>query len=306
MHPLQTLMRRLVPLVAVLSAFLSLSAAAQMAAPQEGKEYLRLKNPQPVETGKKIEVIEFFSYGCPHCGEFEPILQAWIKSAPADVQFRRVPVMFQDRWVPLAKIYYTLEALGEEARFSPEVFVAVHGKGLSLWQDKTFFDWAASQGLDRKKVDRFNVADGLDSTLSIARHLLKSIDVNKQYGAVPMITCSPSQLNQVFLNLITNAAQAVEGKAGVITIATRAPDPEHVEVVISDNGKGIPADALPKIFDPFFTTKEIGKGTGLGLSIAYKIVEAHGGRIAANSTVGMGTRFSVVLPVHPPAGAELA
>ena len=75
-----------------------------------------------------------------------PILQAWIKTAPADVQFRRVPVMFQERWVPLAKIYYTLEALGEEARLSPEVFVAVHGKGLSLWQDKTFFDWAASQG----------------------------------------------------------------------------------------------------------------------------------------------------------------
>ena len=160
--------------------------------------------------------------------------------------------------------------------------------------------------LDRKKVDRFNVTDGLDSTLSIARHLLKSIDVKKQYGAVPMITCSPSQLNQVFLNLITNAAQAVEGKAGVITIATKAPDPEHVEVVISDNGKGIPADVLPKIFDPFFTTKEIGKGTGLGLSIAYKIVEAHGGRIAATSTVGMGTRFTVVLPVHPPADAELA
>ena len=153
MHPLQTLMRRLVPFVAVLSAFLSLSAAAQMAAPQEGKEYLRLKNPQPVETGKKIEVIEFFSYGCPHCGEFEPILQGWLKSAPADVQFRRVPVMFQDRWVPLARIYYTLEALGEEARLSPEVFVAIHGKGLPLWQDKTFFDWAASQGLDRKKVE---------------------------------------------------------------------------------------------------------------------------------------------------------
>ena len=160
--------------------------------------------------------------------------------------------------------------------------------------------------LDRKKVDRFNVADGLDSTLSIARHLLKSIDVKKQYSATPMITCSPSQLNQVFLNLITNAAQAVEGKPGVITIMTRAPDPEHVEVVISDNGKGIPEDVLPKIFDPFFTTKEIGKGTGLGLSIAYKIVEAHGGRIAATSTLGMGTRFSVVLPVHPPAEAQLA
>jgi signal transduction histidine kinase len=160
--------------------------------------------------------------------------------------------------------------------------------------------------LDRKKVDRFNVADGLDSTLSIAKHLLKSIEVRKKYGTIPMITCSPSQLNQVFLNLITNAAQATEGKAGVITLTTRAPDAEHVEIVIGDNGKGIAVDVLPKIFDPFFTTKDIGKGTGLGLAIAYKIVQAHGGRITVDSQVGTGTRFSVLLPVQPPAGAELA
>jgi signal transduction histidine kinase len=160
--------------------------------------------------------------------------------------------------------------------------------------------------LDRKKVDRFNVADGLDSTLSIAKHLLKSIEVRKKYGTIPMITCSPSQLNQVFLNLITNAAQATEGKAGVITLTTRAPDAEHVEIVIGDNGKGIAVDVLPKIFDPFFTTKDIGKGTGLGLAIAYKIVQAHGGRITVDSQVGTGTKFSVLLPVQPPAGAELA
>jgi thiol:disulfide interchange protein DsbA len=153
MHPLPTLIRRFALAAAFLFASLSLCATAQMAAPQEGKEYLRLKNPQPVETGKNIEVIEFFSYGCPHCGEFEPILQNWLKTKPADVQFRRIPVMFQDRWVPLARIYYTLEALGEEARLSPELFVAIHSKGLPLWQDKSFFDWAASQGLDRKKVE---------------------------------------------------------------------------------------------------------------------------------------------------------
>src|SRR5262245_32614090 len=75
---------------------------------QEGKQYVRLKNPIPVETGKNIEVIEFFSYGCPHCADFEPILQGWLKTAPPDVQFRRVPVLFQEAWVPLAKIYYTL------------------------------------------------------------------------------------------------------------------------------------------------------------------------------------------------------
>jgi signal transduction histidine kinase len=159
--------------------------------------------------------------------------------------------------------------------------------------------------LDRKKVDRFNVAEGLESTLSIARHLLKTIEVTKNFGDVPPITCSPSQLNQVFLNLVTNAAQATEGRKGEISITTRAPDPEHVEIIVADNGRGIPADALPKIFDPFFTTKEVGKGTGLGLSIAYRIVEAHGGQISVDSKVGTGTRFVVRLPVHPPEQAAL-
>ena len=130
--------------------------------------------------------------------------------------------------------------------------------------------------------------------------MLKSIDVKKQYNPVPAITCSPSQLNQVFLNLITNAAQATEGSSGEIRLTTRAPDPGHVEIEVADNGRGIPADVLPKIFDPFFTTKEVGKGTGLGLSIAYKIVEAHGGRISVDSRAGAGTRFTVRLPVHPP------
>ena len=118
----------------------------------EGKDYVRLKNSQPVETGKKIEVIEFFSYGCPHCHDLEPILQTWMQKLPPDVQFRRVPVMFQQRWEPLAKIYYTLDAMGDEARLSPEVFKAVHVSGVPLYQDKAFFDWAANHGLDRNRV----------------------------------------------------------------------------------------------------------------------------------------------------------
>src|SRR5256885_10052335 len=118
----------------------------------EGKDYVRLKNPQPVETGKKIEVIEFFSYGCPHCSDLEPILDAWVAKLPPDVQFRRVPVMFQQRWEALARIYYTLDAMGDEARLSPEVFKAIHAANLPLYQDKAFFDWAAAHGLDRTKV----------------------------------------------------------------------------------------------------------------------------------------------------------
>ena len=183
MHPLHTLSRRLAVLLAAFAAALSLGAAAQMAAPQEGNQYLRLQIPQPVDTGKKIEVIEFFSYGCPHCGEFEPILQGWLKTVPPDVQFRRIPVMFQDRWVPLAKIYYTLEALGEESRLSPEVFVALHAKGLPLWQDKTFFDWAASQGLDRKKVEDMYNSFGIGGKVNRARMVAQAYKIQ----SVPMV-----------------------------------------------------------------------------------------------------------------------
>jgi thiol:disulfide interchange protein DsbA len=143
----------------------------------EGREYTRLKNPQPIETGKKIEVIEFFSYGCPHCNDLEPFLDDWLKRLPPDVQFRRVPVMFQQRWEPLARIYYTLDALGEESRLSPEVFRAIHVNSLPLYQDKAFFDWAASKGLDRNKVadtynsfavsSKFNRAKGLAAAYNI-------------------------------------------------------------------------------------------------------------------------------------------
>src|SRR5437867_5533814 len=104
---------------------LASAGAAEFA---EGKDYVRLKNPQAVETGKKIEVIEFFSYGCPHCNDLEPVLHNWAEKLPADVQFRRVPVVFQQRWEALAKIYYTLDAMGAEMRLSPEACKAIHAK----------------------------------------------------------------------------------------------------------------------------------------------------------------------------------
>ena len=159
--------------------------------------------------------------------------------------------------------------------------------------------------LDRSKVTAFNLNDGLGSTLLLAKHLMKSVTVEKNFGAIPNVVCSPSQINQVFLNLITNAAQAQEGmSAAKIVLNTRAAKfngKDGVTVEVIDNGKGIPADVLPKIFDPFFSTKEIGKGTGLGLSISYKIVEQHGGKIEVESAAGRGTRFAVHLPLKPPA-----
>jgi len=143
--------RKLAPSLAAF-AFVAIAAGAGAQALTEGTNYVRLKNPMPVETGKNIEVIEFFSYGCPHCGELEPMLQGWLKTKPADVTFRRVPVMFQPRWENLAKGYYTLEALNEE-KLSPEVFVAVHSRNMPLWNEKDFLDWIATKGVDRKKAE---------------------------------------------------------------------------------------------------------------------------------------------------------
>ncbi len=158
--------------------------------------------------------------------------------------------------------------------------------------------------LDRSKVSQFNLNDGLNSTLMLAKHLLKTIEVRKNFGEIPEITCSPSQLNQVFLNLITNAAQALPNERGIITLDSHM-EGNGVVVEVIDNGKGIPADILPKIFDPFFTTKEIGKGTGLGLSISYKIIQQHGGNIKVESKQDVGTKFIVWLPLKPPAEADL-
>jgi len=140
---------------------------------------------------------------------------------------------------------------------------------------------------------------GIDSTLTIASNEFKyKATVTKAYGSLPPVKCLPSQLNQVFMNLIVNASQAIHAN-GVITVRTGCAD-DWVWVEIGDNGAGIAPDALTRIFDPFFTTKPVGKGTGLGLSLSYSIVTKHGGRIEVASELGKGTRFTVHLPVNPP------
>ncbi len=149
--------------------------------------------------------------------------------------------------------------------------------------------------LDRAKVMDFNVNDGVKSTLKIARNLVKHRDIRTALGEVPLVQCAPSQINQVLLNLITNACHATADQGGQVGISTRAVR-TGVVIEVSDNGSGIPANVLPRIFDPFFTTKKVGEGTGLGLSIAQRIVHDHGGRIDVASTVGVGSKFSVYLP----------
>ena len=150
--------------------------------------------------------------------------------------------------------------------------------------------------LDRAAADDVDLNECLDSSVMLARNVLKArINVVRQYGQLPRISCLPSQLNQVFLNLLTNAAQAIEGQ-GSILLRTESKD-GWLKVTVQDTGKGIPADVLPRIFDPFFTTKPVGQGTGLGLSISYQIIQQHNGDIRVTSQPGKGTRFTVRLPV---------
>ena len=154
--------------------------------------------------------------------------------------------------------------------------------------------------LDRAKVSNFSVQAGLDSTLMLANHMLKNkVEIRKDYGDVPNIIGSPSQINQVFLNIISNAVQAMPERAepNIITLRTALEDDQTLRVEIQDNGNGIPNDVLPKIFDPFFTTKAIGQGTGMGLSISYKIIQEHGGKLLVDTEAGIGTVFTILLPI---------
>ena len=138
---------------------------------------------------------------------------------------------------------------------------------------------------------------GMESTINIVNNEIKyKADLAKEYGVIPEVECLPSQINQVFMNLLVNAAHAID-QHGTITIRTGQKD-EHVWVEISDTGKGIAPENLPKIFDPFFTTKPVGEGTGLGLSLSYGIIQKHHGRIEVTSEVGKGTCFRVWLPIQ--------
>ncbi|WP_298234486.1 ATP-binding protein [uncultured Azohydromonas sp.] len=142
---------------------------------------------------------------------------------------------------------------------------------------------------------------GLDSTLNIVHNEIKYVaDVERRYGEIPQVHCLASQLNQVFMNLLINAAHAVTGREsrGRIVVTTGCLSPDEVFVEIADNGCSIAPEHLRRIFDPFFTTKPVGKGTGLGLSVSYGIVSRHGGRIEVDSRLGEGTRFRVCLPVR--------
>jgi two-component system, NtrC family, sensor kinase len=145
-------------------------------------------------------------------------------------------------------------------------------------------------------METLKVEEIIDSILSIVHNELKyKAELKKNYGNTPLIKGSPQRLGQVFINLFVNAAQAIEEK-GVITVETYGQD-GYLCVDVRDTGKGIPPENLKRIFDPFFTTKPVGRGTGLGLSVSYEIIKKHGGDIKVQSQVGVGTTFTVILPL---------
>jgi two-component system NtrC family sensor kinase len=138
--------------------------------------------------------------------------------------------------------------------------------------------------------------EDIESSLILLNHVLKDrVAVHRRYGTLPAVECIRSQIDQVFLNVLVNAAQAIAGP-GTITIETTR-EGEMAVVAISDTGSGIPAGVLGRIFDPFFTTKPVGEGTGLGLSISYEIVQKHGGQIKVSSTPGHGATFTIRIPM---------
>ncbi|MBD2075510.1 HAMP domain-containing protein [Phormidium sp. FACHB-592] len=175
--------------------------------------------------------------------------------------------------------------------------------------------------LDEAEMKPVDIHEGIENTLLILNNRLKQgIHLIKEYGPLPLVECYPAQLNQVFMNLIANAIDALEehqvtatagsldnAQASVshaqpsapsITIRTGQVDQHHVSIQISDNGPGISPNVQAKLFDPFFTTKSIGKGTGLGLSICYQIIEKHRGEIKVFSEIGQGTTFAILLPLQ--------
>lgn len=202
------------------AAVLSVSAFAASEEAFEGHDYTRLKNPQPVATGKKIEVLEFFWYRCPHCFQLEPGLTAWLKKLPKDAQIRRVPAVFREDWAPGAKIYYTLEQMGQLDRLHSKVFDAYHVDNLNLNDTAVLGSWIAKQGVDRKKFESIynsfstqsKVMQGARLSAAYGLTGVPAFIVDGKYStSMSMVRSEPRQF-EVLDQLIDKARRERKGK----------------------------------------------------------------------------------------------
>jgi thiol:disulfide interchange protein DsbA len=167
---MSNLLRAIIVLLATASLQLALAQAPARNAP-----YLELNPPQPTEAGGKIEVIEFFWYGCPHCYAFEPVLNPWIKKLPKDVVFRRVPAIFNEQWGVAARVYYTLEALGETARLHTALFDAIHKDNLRITDESAMAAWLGKNGVN---VDKYKAAY---RSFGVETHLKRALQMTNAY-----------------------------------------------------------------------------------------------------------------------------
>ena len=157
--------------------------------------------------------------------------------------------------------------------------------------------------MDDEQIATGNIHEGIDSTLTLlSSEIGAGITIKKEYGDLPDIECFPGKLNQVFMNILSNAIQAIDGK-GEISIETALED-KNVVISVRDSGKGMPGEVRKRIFEPFFTTKKMGKGSGLGLAISYNIITQHHGKISVDSEPGEGTEFIIAIPVKQPGGKK--
>jgi thiol:disulfide interchange protein DsbA len=169
--------------LAVCSFALQPAMAADPANPVEGRQYTRLQMPQPTEANGKVEVIEFFWFGCSHCGKLEPLLKPWAKQLPADVTFKKVPAILGDSWAPGARLYYTLEAMNLLDKLGDAVFDAMLNQRINLGNEKILLDWIAAKGVDRQVF-----ADTYKS-FTVETKVRKAAEMTQEYGfsGVPAI-----------------------------------------------------------------------------------------------------------------------
>ncbi|GAB1394528.1 thiol:disulfide interchange protein DsbA [Rhodocyclaceae bacterium] len=199
-------MKLLNTLLAVITA-IALSGTALAAAPQEGKHYSRLQMPQPTEVPGKVEVIEFFWYGCPHCFDFEPLLKSWTKKLPTDVSFKKVPAIFRDSWAPGARIYYTLEALNLLDKHHDAVFNAMIKQRVNLNDEKTLFDWVAKQGIDRQQFADMYKSFAVDGKVRRAAEMTQEYG----FGGVPVLIVGGKYMPAPDLGTFGNMLEVVDG-----------------------------------------------------------------------------------------------
>lgn len=183
--------------------------------------YTQVMPPQPTESGKKIEVLEFFYYGCPHCYHLQKYIDPWLKKLPKDVEFRYVPTIFDDNWLRLAKTYYALDVLGLEPKLHGAVYDAVQVQNIDLGNEASLLDWAAKQGINRNKLSsayasfstQVNVAKSKQMTKSYGIMGTPSLVVDGKYLTSPGLTKSlPGTISE--LDKLIQMARADRAKAG--------------------------------------------------------------------------------------------